>query len=123
MIHSTYIISILIATVLSWSSCLVVIYKLSPFSQQTLSLFLFYTSLFMALVGTFTLLIYTIRLWLNKKEIYNTHLNTSLRQGALLSLMIIIDLVFQRLRVLTWWDGILLLAIIILLEFYFSGRD
>lgn len=123
MIHSTYISGILIATFLSWASWFVVVYKLSPFSQQSLALSLFYSSLFIALTGTFALIFYFLRVWTNKKEIYNAHLNTSLRQGVLLSIMLIVGLGFQRLRVLTWWDGILLLAIVLLIEFYFSSRD
>jgi len=123
MIHNTYLTAILFATFLSWASWFVVLYKLSPFSQTTLALSLFYSSLFIALAGTFAMLFYFIRAWINKKEIYNVHLNTSLRQGVLLSTMIIIGLSFQRLRVLTWWDGILLLAIVLLIEFYFSSRD
>lgn len=123
MIHSTYLSAILIATFLSWTSWFVVLYKLSPFSQSTLALSLFYSSLFIALAGTFTMLFYFLRSWANKKEIYNIHLNTCLRQGILLSTMVIVGLAFQRLRVLTWWDGILLLAIVLLIEFYFSSRD
>jgi hypothetical protein len=123
MIHNTYLTAILIATFLSWASWFVVLYKLSPFSQPVLALSLFYASLFIALAGTFALIFYFLRVWANKKEIYNVHLNTSLRQGVLLSAMIIIGLAFQRLRVLTWWDGILLLAIVLLVEFYFSSRD
>lgn len=123
MIHNTYLIGILIATVFSWASWSVVVYKLSPFSQPLLSLSLFYSSLFIALTGTFALIFYFLRLWANKKAVINAHLNTSLRQGALLGLMIIVGLGFQRLRVLTWWDGILLLAIVLLIEFYFNSRD
>lgn len=123
MIHNTYITAILIATFFSWASFIVVIYKLSPFSQPTLSLSLFYSSLFIAMAGTFALAFYFLRVWANKKEIYNVHLNTSLRQGILLSAMVVVGLAFQRLRVLTWWDGLLLLAIILLIEFYFMSRN
>ncbi|MFH0837811.1 MAG: hypothetical protein V1880_00920 [Patescibacteria group bacterium] len=123
MIHNTYITAIFIASLLSWASWFVVVYKLSPFSQPSLGLSLFYSSLFIALAGTFALFFYFLRVWANKKEIYNVHLNTSLRQGTLLSIMVIVGLAFQRLRVLTWWDGLLLLAIVLLIEFYFSSRD
>ena len=123
MTYSAYISTILIASLFGWVSWFVVVYKLSPFSQQSLSLSLFYLSLFVALSGSFALLLYFLRVWANKKEIYNAHLNASLRQGVLLSMMIVIGLAFQRLRVLTWWDGLLLLAIILLIEFYFMNRD
>jgi hypothetical protein len=123
MIHQTYLIGIAFTAFLGWASWVMVIYKLSPFSQPGLALSLFYASLFLALAGTFSLIFYGLRSWTNKKEIYNVHLNTSLRQGILLSAMIIIGLGFQRLRVLTWWDGLLLLAIVLLIEFYFLSRD
>lgn len=123
MIHQSYLVAITLASFLGWSSWFVVIYKLSPFSQPQLSLTLFYASLFIALAGTFTLLLYFLRVWANKKEIYNVHFNTSMRQGLLLSAMMIIGLGFQRLRVLTWWDGLLLLAIVLLIEFYFMSKD
>ncbi len=123
MIHNTYLIGIAIATFFGWASWLMVVYKLSPFSQPTLALSLFYSSLFLALAGSFALLFYALRTWANKREIYNVHLNISLRQGILISAMIIVGLGFQRLRVLTWWDGLLLLAIVLLIEFYFMSRD
>ncbi len=123
MIHNTYIIAILIASFFSWASFIVVINKLSPFSQPALSMSLFYSSLFIALAGTFALAFYFLRVWSNKKEIYNVHLNTSLRQGVLLSVVVVVGLAFQRLRVLTWWDGLLILAIVLLIEFYFMSRN
>jgi Na+/melibiose symporter-like transporter len=123
MIHGTYILAIFIATVFGWASWIVVLMKLSPFTTPELALSLFYTSLFVALAGTFALIIYYLRAWLNKGEIFNSHLNTALRQGMLLSAMISIGIAFQRLKVLTWWDGLLLLAIVLLIEFYFMAKD
>jgi len=123
MIHGTYILAILIATVFGWASWIVVLIKLSPFTAPQLALSLFYTSLFVALAGTFALIIYYLRAWLNKGEIFNSHLNTALRQGVLLSTMISIGIAFQRLKVLTWWDGLLLLAIVLLIEFYFMAKE
>lgn len=123
MIHGTYLLAILIATAFGWASWIVVINKLSPFTTPQLALSLFYSSLFVALTGTLSLIIYYIRAWLNKGEVSNTHVNIALRQGVLLSAMICIGILFQRLKVLTWWDGLLLLAIVLLIEFYFMARD
>lgn len=123
MISNPYIISIVIATVLGWSSWLVVVNKLSPFSTPELSLSLFYASLFIALSGTITLLIYYFKAWMSKSKNYGVYFNMSLRQGVLLSGMICTGIVFQRLKVLTWWDSLLLLAIVLLIEFYFMARD
>lgn len=123
MIHSTYITAILIASIFSWASFLVVIYKLAPFSNQVFSLSAFYASLFVALSATFTLIFYFLRVWTSKTELYNTQLNASLRQGLLVACMLVIGLGFQRLRVLTWWDALLLLGIVLLIELYMMKRD
>jgi len=123
MIYNSYLTSILVATIFGWFSWILVINKLSPFTSSMLSLILFYSSLFIALAGTITLFIYYTRAWINKIEIYNAHLNTALRQGALLSLMTCVAIGFQRLKILTWWDGLLLLSIVLLIEFYFMARD
>ncbi len=123
MIYNPTIVTIVIATLFGWASWIVVIYKLSPFTQPFLALSLFYTSLFLALSGTFTLFFYYLRVWAAKKTIHGIQINSSLRQGALISTMLCVGLAFQRLKVLTWWDGLLLLAIVLLIEFYFMSRD
>ncbi len=123
MIHRNYLIAVLAASFMSWISFAVVLYQLSPFSQVYLSLSLFYASLFVALSGTFSMVFYGLRRWANKTEIHNVHLNASIRQGVLVSVMLVVGLSFQRLRILTWWDGLLLLAIVLMIEFWFMNRD
>lgn len=123
MVTSSYTTGLFLITVLGWSSWAVVITKLSPFTSTTLALLLFYASLCLALTGTFTLLNYYLRLMMNKRQIYNAQFNTALRQGLLLSLMVCIALIFQRLKVLTWWDSLLLLGIVLLIEFYFMAKN
>jgi len=124
MTYNPYTISIGIATLLGWASWLLVIGKMSPFQSGSLALILFYASLFIALTGTFGLLIYYLRLWAKGMSQAGAHLNIALREGFLLSGMITVGLIFQRLRVLTWWDALLLLFIILLIEFYvLSSRN
>jgi hypothetical protein len=118
-----YLIGVFVATALGWVSWVVVLNKMSPFLSGVLALVLFYSSLFLALTGTFALLNYYIRLAFNRPENFFHHLNTALRQGVLLSFMVCVGLVFQRLRVLTWWDALLLLAIVVLVEYYFMNRE
>jgi len=123
MKHSYYISGVFIATILGWASWFVVITKLSPFISGYLALSLFYASFFIALTGTFAILNYYLRLTFSKNKNYVEHLNVALRQGSLLSIMVCVGLVFQRLRVLTWWDALLILIIVLLIEFYFMNRE
>jgi 5-methylcytosine-specific restriction endonuclease McrBC GTP-binding regulatory subunit McrB len=123
MSRSIYILGIFIAAALGWASLIVVINNISPFISGYLALTMFYSSLFIALTGTFSILNYYLRISINKDKNYFRHLNIALRQGSLLSMMICVGLGFQRLRVLTWWDALLLLIIVLLIEYYFMARD
>lgn len=118
-----YILWISLAASFGWGSWILVVTRLTPFSAGYLALILFYTSLFLALSSTFALLIYYWRAWFSHEIKYQQYFNTALRQGVLLSFMINTGLVFQRLRVLTWWDALLLLAIVVLTEFYMLVRE
>lgn len=123
MTHSRYISIIGFAGLLAWIGWIVVITKLSPFESMGLSLTFFFLTFFIALSSTFTVLGFYFRVWLFKNEIFYKHINVALRQGIFLSLIAVFCLVFQMLKVLNWWSGLLLIAIAVLLEFYFSARD
>lgn len=123
MVQAYYIFGVLVATALGWVSWVVVLNKMSPFLSGDLALAFFYASLFLALTGTFTLLSYYVRLAVTRSDNFFRNLNAALRQGVLLSIMSCTGLAFQRLRVLTWWDALLLLMIVALIEYYFMNRE
>jgi len=57
-------------------------------------------------------------------ELVGENIILSLRQGILLALLATSLLVLQGLRMLLWWDGLLIVAGIFLIELYFlSDRD
>jgi hypothetical protein len=123
MSHYRYITVIAFAAFLAWLGWFVVVFKLSPFENAGLAMTLFYLTLFIALSCTFTVVGFYFRVWLFRNEIFYGHINVALRQGVFLSLIATFCLVFQMIRVLTWWSGLLLIVIALLLEFYFSARD
>lgn len=123
MTFKRYLTTTYISMILSWSAWLMVMYKLNPYESRGLSLGPFFLSLFFALTSTLTILGFHLRKWLYKNEIFYHHINISLRQAVLLTLCILASLVFLMLGVLTWWNGLLLVAIIILVEFYFVSKD
>lgn len=107
----------------AWMGWALVVTQLSPYENTSIALILFFITFSIALTGTFTVLGFYFRMWLFKNEIFYKHINVSLRQGVFLSLIAVFCLVFQMLRVLTWWSGLLLIVSAVLLEFYFSARD
>ncbi len=123
MVYSRYISIIAGSGFLGWISFLLVLNRLSPYENMGLALSFFFITLFIALTCTFGVFGFYFRVWLFKNEIYYKHIGVSLRQGILLSMITNFCLVFQMMRLLSWWSGILLVMIAVLLEFYFSSRD
>jgi hypothetical protein len=82
----------------------------------------FYSSLFLALAGFFTLFFTLVRKKVVDEEEQLFHVGMSLRQGLLLALLAVILLMMQHFRVLVWWDGLLVVAGTLLAELYFLSR-
>ena len=123
MTHHRYISIIALAGLFAWIGWLLTLVKLSPNESPGVALFFFFITLFIALSSFFTVIGFYFRLWLLKNEIFYKHINIALRQGIFLSLIAGFALVFQMLRVLTWWSGLMLIIVAVLLESYFSSRD
>jgi hypothetical protein len=123
MSHNKYIAIIAGSGLLAWIGWLLVLFKLSPYQTLGLSLAFFYVTMFIALSATFAVVGFYFRVWLFKNEIFYRHINVALRQGIFLSLIAVFCLIFQMMRVLSWWSGLLLVVISVLLEFYFSAKD
>ncbi len=123
MTHGRYILFILGSGVSAWIGWILVVTKLSPYETLGLSLAFFFITLFIALSSTFAVLGFYFRVWLFRNEIFYRHINVALRQGVFLSLIAVFCLIFQMMRVLTWWSGMLLILVAVLLEFYFSAKD
>lgn len=122
MSHTRYLTIIGIAGLTAWLGWTITLYKLNPFESTGMALGFFFVTFFIALMCTFTVLGFYLRVWIYKNEIYYSHINISLRQGILLSLIVIISLAFQLLGVLNWFSGLLLIAAVLLIESFFSIR-
>lgn len=117
-----YLIGMLISTLTCWTAWVVVLIYIDPEKSGFIGFLSFYISLFFALVGTLSLAGFYLRRWLSRNEILFAHITPSFRQGVLLSVCFIGCLILQSFRILTWWDGILFVTAIALLEFYFMSR-
>lgn len=123
MSHTRYLTIIGVAGGVSWLGWIITLYKLNPFESTGMALAFFLITFFIALMATFTILGFYARVWIYKNEIYYNHINISLRQGILLSLIVVVSLVFQLLGILNWLSGLLLIAAMLLIESYFSMRS
>jgi len=114
---------VLLTTLVSWTGFGLVVNKLDPYATPELALSFFFITLLMSLTGTFALLLFLIKKWRSEDRIYVKHVMISLRQGFLLSACTNICLALLMFGLLRMWNGLLLVILIMLVEFYFSQRD
>jgi len=114
-----FIVILSVGTLLSWGTWILVVTTLDPYSDGALALTLFYTSLWLALLGTVTIISLFLRVWLEKEGVFFPQVATSLRQATFISSGVIVDLMLQGARWLNVWSGLSLAILVILLEVFF----
>ncbi len=115
--------ALLVAALVGWSSWALVIDRLSPFLSPEWALSLFYASFFVALASTFSLIFHLVQKKGETGPGSSRSMASALRRGILAAFLLCVAAAFQRLRVLTWWNGGLLFLVGLLVELYFSGRE
>jgi hypothetical protein len=118
-----YIWGIRIVTLLSLGAFVCVVKFVDPDAAGLVGKILFYVSVFFFLSGFFNLLLLFLRKRKANAENAFSNIGLSFRQGILLALFSIGLLIMQSFRVLIWWDGLLLLAGIFIIELYFVSKD
>ncbi len=109
--------SVALAAVLSLTSLLTVLLRVSPLTAPGQALTAFFLSLFLSIMSTGCLLLYG--LW----KVIPVHtwddgavLRISLREGLFLAIATTLLILFHLLGILTWWAGVTIYAIFILIE-------
>ncbi len=103
-----------LGTMLCWLAWGAVLMFMTPQSGGLLALLLFYFSLILALLGTFSFIGYLIRILLNKDDLPYKHVKVASRQAVLFTILLVVALLLQSQRFLTWWN---LTVLIVLLGF------
>lgn len=114
-----YIIAMLVATLLSWAAWLLVLIKVNPNEVQDLGFVLFYASLLLALLGTFSLLGLVFRHLRVRKKFLVEKVVTSFRQGLWFAVVVVAALILQSKGILTWVNVVLVVGIVTIMEFFF----
>lgn len=109
--------SIIIAALLSVTSLLAVVFRVSPLSAPAQALPAFFASVFLAVSSVATLLLFLMWRW------FPVHawdegkiLGIALRQGIFLGLATVILLLFHLLGILTWWIAVMIYVVFLLVE-------
>ena len=118
-----YVWGIRLVTLLSIAAFVLVLKFVDPDSTGIVGKVLFYASLFFTLSGILNLFLLWLRKKLMNSDTAASNIGLSFRQGNLLALFAIGLLIMQSFRVLVWWDGLLLLAGVFIVELYFASRE
>jgi hypothetical protein len=118
-----FLLSMSLATLLCWFGFLMVILSISPNEIGVLTFLLFYLILGLAIIGTLTIFGFLVRKFFNKNELAFEHIIISFRQAIWLSLILVISLYLQSQQLLAWWNAILLILGLGLIEFFYLGYN
>lgn len=116
-----YLIIMTVATMLCWVSWLFVIINIDPFQGGLVEFLFFYITLFFSLLGTNSLLIFTVyRIFTRALPLFR-YVQKSFRESLIISVFIVFILFLQGMRWLTVWNfGMLLMLSILVVSFLFS---
>lgn len=114
---TSLLFSITVAALLSVTSLLVVLFRVSPLSAPGQALPAFFLSVLLSAISVGTLLAYAIwrslrlHLWDEGKT-----LSISLREGMFFGIATIILVLFQMFGMLNWWVGLCIYGIFLFVE-------
>ena len=113
----SYLFLMSIASLLSWAVLFFVVFSISPSNDNFIGLISFYLSLFMAIVGTYSVCGFLIRRLVMKNDgVVFRHVRRTFRQGILLGLAVILILLLLAQGLLFWWNAIILVVFFIFVE-------
>ena len=119
-----YLIIMSFGTSLCWLSWGFIVYSLDPFKTSAVGLLFFYLTLFLALVGSFSVAGFMIkRLIVKQDEVVFRHVRRTFRQSVIVAALFVAGLLMLAEGFLTWWNALILLALGLALEaIIFSNR-
>jgi amino acid transporter len=91
--------------------------------QGAITIIVYYLSLFFFLFGITAIVNFLIRRWWMHNEVLFDNVKTSIRQSVLFSGLILSLLALSAMRLLTWWDGLIMGISFMLIELYFKTRN
>jgi len=109
-------------TIFGLAAFILALYNYNPSTADTKIFIDFYSSLFVALAGILSLVIYFVKMKLAKNETIFAIFWPSIRQSMLISAGLTALLALKGFKILDWLTGISIIVIAILLELFFQTK-
>lgn len=109
-------------TLLALGIFLAIFFNSDPYTADIFTKTAFFTSLFLFISGFFTFSGFYLRVYFSNREIIYNNLPIAFRQAVLLAFLLTGLLVLKSLQILSIWDAIIFVVVVILIELYFRSR-
>ena len=119
MVVKLFLTGIIFISLIGIIGVISIVNNFSPYHSGPIVLVLFYLSLFIGSSGIFTLVAFLIRIFLRKGK-YIEQINSSFRQGILLSIILVGCLFLQSREILYWWSALILVGTMGMVEYLLS---
>jgi hypothetical protein len=114
---TTLLLKVAIGAVLALLSLVVILFRVSPLTAPGIAIPFFLLTLFLTVAGFGTLLCYFLWRALDVEGMdAGKRMSVSLREGMFLGVATVLVFSFLMLEIFTWWIGILIYAVFILIE-------
>jgi hypothetical protein len=115
-----YAILMGLGTALAWIGWIITLETINPEQAGILGIVFFFTTLFLALVGTITLLGLIYRIGLRKRtDLLVKEVRVAFRHALLLSSVVVLTLIFSANDWLRWHTLVAFLLVVVALEYVF----
>lgn len=112
-----YLILMSVGALICWLAWVFVLGNIDPEQAGFFGFLFFYSSLFLALAGTFSVIGFLIKkIILKDDQVVFHHVKSTFRQGMLAAMVIVSGLILLQTRLLTWWNAVLLVLLFAMIE-------
>lgn len=122
MTLQSYLWGLRIGTLMSFAAFCAVVFLTDPIDIGITAFFLFYAAFFLTASGVGVLLLTWIWRKMTKEMLTLGELGMAVRQGILLGFVSTLIVGMQQIRVLLWWDALIVIVGVFLVELYFLTR-
>lgn len=120
MTFRQYILVMGLGTLIAWAAFLLIVALVDPLSAGILGMIFFYVALAVATSGTLALIGLFVRtVVVRTQDVLSKQVTHSFREGFLVSLLLVAALILQSRGLLSILNTTLLLAVLVLTEFFF----
>ncbi|MEK7073356.1 MAG: hypothetical protein AAB974_02870 [Patescibacteria group bacterium] len=120
MTFRQYILVMGLGTLIAWAAFLLIVALVDPLSAGILGMIFFYVALVVATSGTLALIGLFVRtMVVRTQDVLSKQVTHSFREGFLVSLLLVAALILQSRGLLSILNTTLLLAVLVLTEFFF----